>query len=640
MALLAAPESAPHLRPVHHVSSSKSSLSALTVGAIGVVYGDIGTSVLYALKEVFGSGHVPLTPDNVYGILSMIFWTLTVIVSLKYVVLVLRADNGGEGGLIAMLALASQAVKDRPVLRKVLLSVGIFGTCLFYGDGVITPAISVLGAVEGLEVISPQFVKYVVPLTLVILLSLFWVQKRGTAGIGQFFGPITLVWFGVIAALGIYHIAENPAILLALSPHYGLLFVWNHPGLTFVLLGAVVLCVTGAEALYADLGHFGKKPIRLAWFCVVMPALTLNYFGQGALLLAHPEAVKNPFYMMAPDWALLPLVALATLAAVIASQALITGAFSVTKQVIQLGYLPRLNMIHTSAREIGQIYIPSVNWGLFAVIVLAVVMFKSSSNLAAAYGVAVCTDMLITTMLTFFVVRYRWHYPLALCVLATGFFFVIDFVFWASNLLKLLDGGWFPLAIGAAVYILMSTWKDGRALLNSKIQADSMDLHSFLEAVFVAPPVRVQGTAVFLTASVGTVPNALLHNLKHNKVLHETNLFVTVHNHERPWIGLDKRIEIERLGHDCWQVLIHYGFKNDPDVPKALQQLKGRGVALDPMLTSYFLSRDTVVPTLGDEMAQWREKLFAQMHHNASSAADFLNLPNNAVVELGSKIEI
>ena len=640
MALLAAPESAPHLRPVHHVSSSKSSLSALTIGAIGVVYGDIGTSVLYALKEVFGSGHVPLTPDNVYGILSMIFWTLTVIVSLKYVVLVLRADNGGEGGLIAMLALASQAVKDRPVLRKVLLSVGIFGTCLFYGDGVITPVISVLGAVEGLEVISPQFVKYVVPLTLVILLSLFWVQKRGTAGIGQFFGPITLVWFGVIAALGVYHIAENPAILLALSPHYALRFVWNHPGLTFVLLGAVVLCVTGAEALYADLGHFGKKPIRLAWFCVVMPALTLNYFGQGALLLAHPEAVKNPFYMMAPDWALLPLVVLATLAAVIASQALITGAFSVTKQVIQLGYLPRLNTIHTSAREIGQIYIPSVNWGLFVVIVLAVVMFKSSSNLAAAYGVAVCTDMLITTLLTFFVVRYRWHYPLALCLLATGFFFAVDFVFWASNLLKLLDGGWFPLAIGAAVYILMSTWKDGRALLNSKIQADSMDLHSFLEAVFVAPPVRVDGTAVFLTAAAGTVPNALLHNLKHNKVLHETNLFVTVHNHERPWIGLDKRIEIERLGHDCWQVLIHYGFKNDPDVPKALQQLKGRGVALDPMLTSYFLSRDTVVPTLGDEMAQWREKLFAQMHHNASSAADFLNLPNNAVVELGSKIEI
>jgi len=622
------------------VSSQKSSLTALTVGAIGVVYGDIGTSVLYALKEVFGSGHVPFTPDNVYGILSMIFWTLTIIVSVKYVVLVLRADNAGEGGLIAMLALASQAVKDKPVLRRVLLAVGIFGTCLFYGDGVITPAISVLGAVEGLEVISPRFVKYVVPLTLVILFCLFWVQKRGTTGIGKFFGPITLVWFTVIGALGVFHIAANPAILLALSPHYAALFIWENPGVTFILLGAVVLCVTGAEALYADLGHFGKKPIRLAWFSVVMPSLTLNYFGQGALLLANPAAVKNPFYMMAPDWALVPLVVLATAAAVIASQALITGAFSVTKQVIQLGYLPRLNLIHTSAREAGQIYIPSVNWGLFVVIVLAVGMFKSSSNLAAAYGIAVCTDMLITTILTFFVIRYRWNYPLALCLLATGFFFAVDFVFWASNLLKLFDGGWFPLAIGAVVFVLMGTWKDGRALLSSKIKSDAMDLRSFLDAVFISPPARVEGTAVFLTAAVGTVPNALLHNLKHNKVLHATNLFVTVRNHEVPWIGLDKRIEIERLGHDCWQVLIHYGFKNDPDVPKGLQQLKGRGVALDPMSTSFFLSRDTVVPTFGEGMAPWREKLFAQMHHNASSAADFLNLSSNSVVEMGSKIEI
>ena len=612
----------------------------MTVGAIGVVYGDIGTSVLYALKEVFGSGHVPLTADNVYGILSMIFWTLTIIVSLKYVVLVLRADNAGEGGLVAMLALASQAVKDKPVLRRVLLNVGIFGTCLFYGDGVITPAISVLSAVEGLEVISPRFVKYVVPLTLVILFCLFWVQKRGTTGIGKFFGPITLVWFAVIGALGVFHIAANPAILLALSPHYAAVFVWENPGVTFILLGAVVLCVTGAEALYADLGHFGKKPIRLAWFSVVMPSLTLNYFGQGALLLANPAAVKNPFYMMAPDWALIPLVVLATAAAVIASQALITGAFSVTKQVIQLGYLPRLNLIHTSAREAGQIYIPSVNWGLFVVIVLAVGMFKSSSNLAAAYGIAVCTDMLITTILTFFVIRYRWNYPLALCLLATGFFFAVDFMFWASNLLKLFDGGWFPLAIGAVVFMLMGTWKDGRALLNSKIKADALDLQEFLDSVHINPPARVEGTAVFLTAAVGTVPNALLHNLKHNKVLHETNLFVTVRNHEVPWIGLDKRIEIERLGHDCWQVLIHYGFKNDPDVPKALQQLKGRGVALEPMSTSFFLSRDTVVPVLGEGMAPWREKLFAQMHHNASSAADFLNLPNNSVVELGSKIEI
>jgi KUP system potassium uptake protein len=483
-------------------------------------------------------------------------------------------------------------------------------------------------------------VKYVVPLTLVILFCLFWVQKRGTAGIGKFFGPITLVWFTVIGALGVFHIAANPAILLAISPHYAAIFIWENPGVTFILLGAVVLCVTGAEALYADLGHFGKKPIRIAWFAVVMPSLTLNYFGQGALLLANPAAVKNPFYMMAPDWALIPLVVLATAAAVIASQALITGAYSVTKQVIQLGYLPRLNLIHTSAREAGQIYIPSVNWGLFVVIVLAVGMFKSSSNLAAAYGIAVCTDMLITTILTFFVIRYRWKYPLALCLLATGFFFAVDFMFWASNLLKLLDGGWFPLVIGGVIFVLMGTWKDGRALLNSKIKADALDLRGFLDSVFISPPARVDGTAVFLSAAVGTVPNAFLHNLKHNKVLHETNLFVAVRNHEVPWIGLDKRIEIERLGHDCWQVLIHYGFKNDPDVPKALQQLKGRGVALEPMSTSFFLSRDTVVPVLGRGMAPWREKLFAQMHHNASSAADFLNLPNNSVVELGSKIEI
>jgi KUP system potassium uptake protein len=626
--------------PELFVSASKSSLAALTLGAIGVVYGDIGTSVLYAMKEVFGSGHVPFTRDNVFGILSIFFWTLTVIVSVKYVVLVLRADNHGEGGLVAMLALASQSVKDRPKLRKVLLLVGIFGTCLFYGDGVITPAISVLSAVEGLEVISPAFKKYVIPLTLVILFGLFAVQKRGTTGIGKFFGPITVVWFACIAALGLVHIVDNPSILWAISPTYALGFIWNNPGTTFIILGAVVLCVTGGEALYADMGHFGKKPIRLAWFSIVMPSLTLNYFGQGALLLDYPEAVKNPFFMMAPDWALIPLVGLATMATVIASQALISGAFSVTKQVIQLGYLPRLQILHTSVKDTGQIYLPLVNWGLFVTIVLAVVMFKSSSNLAAAYGIAVCTDMLITTVLTFYVIRYGWKYPLALCIFATGFFFIVDFAFWASNLLKLFDGGWFPLMIGGAIFTLMLTWKDGRRLLNEKLRADSLDLPSFLEAVFVSPPARVEGTAVFLTADAGTVPNAMLHNLKHNKVLHTNNLFVTVRNHEVPWIGLDKRLEIDSLGHDCWQVVIHYGFKNDPDVPKALQQIKGRGCELDPMSTSYFLSRDTVVPTLGEGMAPWREKLFAQMHRNASAAADFLNLPNNSVVELGSKIEI
>ena len=613
---------------------------ALTLSAIGVVYGDIGTSVLYAVKEIFGSGHVAFTPDNIYGVLSIIFWTLTVIVSLKYVVLVLRADNNGEGGLVAMLALASQAVKESPRLRRVLLIVGIFGTCLFYGDGVITPAISVLGAMEGLEVISPKFHAYIVPLTLIVLFLLFFVQKRGTAGIGKFFGPITLVWFAVLALLGVMHIATNPVILKALNPWYAVSFMWGNPGTAFIMLGAIVLCVTGAEALYADLGHFGKKPIRLAWFSIVMPALTLNYFGQGALLLKNPAAVKNPFYMMAPDWALIPLIILATMAAVIASQALITGAFSVTKQVIQLGYLPRLNILHTSVRDTGQIYIPFVNWGLFVAIVLAVVMFKTSGNLAAAYGIAVTTDMLITTILTFFVIRHAWKYPLWLCLAATGFFFVVDLAFWGSNLLKFFDGGWFPLLIGGAIFTLMVTWKDGRRILNEKLRADALDLPGFLDAVFISPPSRVDGTAVFLTAEPGIVPNALLHNLKHNKVLHEHNLFVTVRNHEVPWVGLDKRLEITTLGHDCWQVVVNYGFKNSPDLPKALQAMKGRGCELEDMTTSYFLSRDTVIPTIGGGMAQWREKLFAQMHHNASGAADFLKLPNNAVVELGSKIEI
>jgi len=622
------------------VSASKSTPAALILAAIGVVYGDIGTSVLYAVKEVFGHGHVPFTVENVYGVLSMFFWTLTVIVSIKYVVLVLRADNEGEGGLVAMLALASQAVVDKPRLRHVLLVVGIFGTSLFYGDGVITPAISVLSAVEGLEVVSPQFRHYVIPITLVVLTFLFAFQKRGTSGVGRFFGPITLVWFLAIALLGASQIVAHPVILKALSPFYALRFVWLNPGTSFIILGAIVLCVTGAEALYADLGHFGKRPIRIAWFSVVMPSLTLNYFGQGALLLENPLAVQNPFYMMAPEWALLPLVLLATAATVIASQALITGAFSVTRQVIQLGYLPRLNIEHTSVRTAGQIYIPFVNWGLFVAIVLAVVMFRSSSNLAAAYGIAVTTDMLITTVLTFFVIRYAWKYPLILCVAATGVFFVVDFLFFSSNLLKLFEGGWFPLMIGGSIFTLMITWKEGRRLMGEVQLADAIDLRGFLESVFVNPPARVDGTAVFMTSEPGVVPNALLHNLKHNKVLHDQNLFVTVRNHEVPWIPMSKRIETEALGHHCWQVIVHYGFKNDVDIPRALEQARMRGCQVEPMSTSYFLSRDVVIPTLGSGMAPWREKLFAQMHHSASGAADFLGLPNNAVVELGSKIEI
>ena len=622
------------------MQKSKSSLSALVLGAIGIVYGDIGTSVLYAVKTVFADGHVALTPGNIYGISSIFFWTLTVIVSIKYVMLVLRADNHGEGGTAALLALASNAVKDKPKLRRRLLIVGMFGAALFYGDGVITPAISVLSAVEGLEIISPKFTKYVVPLTLVILLALFMVQKRGTGGIGKFFGPITLAWFVAIGLLGVMQIANNPSILKALSPHYALMFMWASPVTTFLILGAIVLCVTGAEALYADMGHFGKRPIRLAWFAVVMPALTLNYFGQGALLLTTPAAVKNPFYLMTPEWALLPMVALATAATVIASQALISGAFSATKQIIQLGYLPRLQMTHTSIRETGQIYIPFINWALFAAIVLAVIFFKSSEALATAYGIAVCGNMLITTVLTFYVVRFGWKYPLWVCIASTGIFFLIDFAFLASNMLKFVEGGWFPILLAGAIFTLMVTWKEGRFILNQKLREDAIELPSFLEAVFVSPPVRVEGTAVFLTAAPGSVPNALLHNLKHNKVLHEQNLFVTVRNHEVPWIGLSKRLEVESLGHHCWQVVVNYGFKNDPDLPKALQQIKGRGLELDAMTTSYFLSRDTIVPTVGGGMAHWREKLFSQMHRNAGSAADFLNLPNNAVVELGSKIEI
>jgi len=604
------------------------------------VYGDIGTSPLYALKETFNGGHVAATPSNILGVLSLVFWTLTIVISLKYVLLILRADNNGEGGLIAMLALATQAVRGRPRLRRTLMTVGLFGTAVFYGDGVITPAISVLSAVEGLEVAAPALHEWVIPLTLIVLTGLFAVQRYGTGGIGRLFGPITLVWFVALVALGLPHIAAHPDVLAALNPGYALGFIATQPLVAFIALGAIVLVVTGGEALYADLGHFGKLPIRIAWYGLVMPALVINYFGQGALLLAQPDAISNPFYLMAPAWARLPLVFLATAATVIASQALITAAFSVTKQAIQLGILPRMTVQHTSVRDTGQIYVPFINWGLYVFIVLAVVMFKSSSNLASAYGVAVTLDMTITTVMTFFVIRYGWGYPLALCVAATGFFFVIDVMFFASNLLKLLHGGWFPIVIGMGMFTLMVTWTQGRKLLSAKLRDDAIPLADFLEAIFVSPPVRAEGTAVFLTSEPGITPNALMHNLKHNKVLHEHNLFVTVQQHEVPWIGFDQRVVLTPLGHDCWAVSVNFGFKNEPDVPEALRLLEGRGVPLDAMSTSYFLSRDIVIPTFGGGMAMWREKLFASMHRNATAAADFLSLPVNRVVELGAKVEI
>jgi KUP system potassium uptake protein len=466
------------------------------------------------------------------------------------------------------------------------------------------------------------------------------VQRFGTGGIGKAFGPITLVWFAVLVALGLPHIIENPAVLVALNPWHAILFFAHNPLIAFIALGAVVLCVTGGEALYADMGHFGKRPIRVAWYGLVMPSLVVNYFGQGAMLLADPSAVENPFYRMAPEWSRLPLVILATAATVIASQALISAAFSVTKQAIQLGILPRMHIKHTSVRDTGQIYVPFINWGLYVFIVLAVALFRNSSNLASAYGIAVTLDMTITTIMTFYVIRYGWKYPLALCLLATGFFFVIDVTFFLSNMLKLLAGGWFPLVIGIGMFVLMLTWKQGRRLMSERLRDDAIELKSFLESVFIGVPTRVEGTAVFLSAEKDMTPNALLHNLKHNKVLHEQNLFVTVQHHPVPWVGFDKRCEIEPLGHDCWQVMLHFGFKNDPDVPEALKLLESRGVHLEEMETSYFLSRDIVIPTFGAGMAMWREKLFASMHRNSAAAADFLYLPSNRIVELGAKVEI
>ncbi|MEI2415937.1 potassium transporter Kup [Orrella sp. JC864] len=623
------------------MTQSKSGLAALMVGAIGIVYGDIGTSVLYALKEIFAAGHVPLTQANILGLLSLLFWTLTVIVSLKYVVLVLRADNRGEGGMVAMLALASQSVRHRPALRRALLVVGIFGTALFYGDGVITPAISVLSAIEGLELVIPATGPLVVPAAVLVLLALFLLQKRGTTGIGKLFGPVMLVWFASIAALGLAQIARHPEVLAALSPHHAAGFVGSHPGISFLVLSALVLCVTGAESLYADLGHFGKRPIRLAWFLVVMPALTLNYFGQGALLLAAPEAVANPFFLLAPEPVRMPLVALATLAAIIASQALISGAFSITKQVIQLGYLPRLRILHTSAHNVGQIYIPFVNWALFAAILVAVMVFKNSGALAAAYGVAVCGLMFITTVLTYFVVRHHWRLPLAVCIGATGLFLVVDLAFLSSALLKVVHGGWFPFLIGAVMFVAMQTWRQGQDALDEGPRKMEVDLQPLIENLSAFPPARVEGLAVFFTATADKAPSAFLHNLKHNKVMHERNVFVTVRYHEVPWIGMDERAQVKSLGHHCWHVTLNYGFKNDVDVPRDLAAVTEWGFDFADEAVSYFLGRDQLIARpQGSRMPQWRRLLFVQMHRNASAMSDYLRLPGNAVVELGAKIEV
>jgi KUP system potassium uptake protein len=615
--------------------------AALTLGALGVVYGDIGTSPLYVMQTVFDPANgLALTPANLIGIVSLIFWSLMVVVTLKYVTLIMRADNHGEGGIMALLSLAASSVSDRPRLRAGLLLIGVFGAALFYGDGVITPAISVLSAIEGLKLATPSLTPYVEEIAVAVLIALFLLQKHGTAGIGKVFGPVMVVWFAVLAGMGLFHLLEAPAILAALDPFQGLAFALHHRWLAFIALGSVVLALTGAEALYADMGHFGAGPVRLSWFAFVLPALALNYFGQGALLLAHPAAIENPFFRMFPGWALVPMVLLATAATVIASQAVISGAFSMTKQAIQLGFLPRMRIVHTSAKEAGQIYVPAVNAALLVAVIAAVLGFGSSTALGAAYGIAVTGTMLITTLLTFYVLRYAWRFSLLPALLATGFFFAIDVVFFSANLLKIVQGGWFPLVIGTLIFTGMVTWARGRELLSASLRADAIELQPFLKSVLSDPPMRAPGAAVFMNAVADLTPTALLHNLKHNNVLHELNLFVTVHTHDVPWVPFAERARARPLCKGCWEVTLNFGFKNDVDVPAALELLQGHGFELDPMTTSYFLSRATIVPSLGAGMAPWREKLYASMHRNAASAADFLNLPPNRVVELGTKVQI
>jgi KUP system potassium uptake protein len=622
----------------------KQSRAALTLLAIGVVFGDIGTSPLYAVKETFAPGHgIALTTANILGGLSTIFWALMTVVSLKYVTLIMRADNRGEGGIMALLALAAASIRNHPEWRAPLLAAGVIGASLFYGDAVLTPAISVLSAVEGLEVGTSVLKPYVLPISVGVIIALFLFQRQGTAAVGALFGPVTLAWFLALAGAGVYGIVQNPEVMRALNPLHALAFLTDHSLASFVVLGSVVLAVTGAEALYADMGHFGKGAVRTGWFGVVMPALVLNYFGQGALLIANPAAVQNPFYLLVPGWALYPMIALATAATVIASQATISGAYSITKQAIQLGFLPRMNAVHTSAKTIGQIYIPAINWILLAAVLGAVVGFGSSSKLAGAYGVAVTATMLVDTVLTFFVIRYGWGYPLLLCLGATGFFIVVDVMFFSATLLKVADGGWFPLLIGGVVFTLMTTWRRGRTILFERLRQSTVPLESFLESLFRDEPSRVPGTAVFLTATPDVVPHALLHNLYHNKVLHERVVFLTVQVKDVPWVPFDERVKVEPLGHHCYRVTLHFGFMNRPDVTQALTELcPGHGLEFDIMQTSFFLSRERVVPVAGlpGGMALWRERLFAAMQRNSGSAVEYFNIPANRVIELGTQVEI
>ena len=614
---------------------------ALTLAALGVVYGDIGTSPLYTVKEVFAPHTgVVLNANNIIGAVSAILWALMLVVTLKYVILILRADNRGEGGSLALTALAARAVQDKPRLRQALLLLGLFGATLFYGDSVITPAISVIGAMEGLEVITPAFQAYVVPLSIVVLLALFAVQRLGTHSVGRFFGPIIVLWFGTLGSLGVVHILHQPTILQALNPLHALDFLWARGPHVLAAVGAIVLALTGAEALYADMGHFGRKPIQLAWTLLVMPGLALNYMGQGALLMQDPSALANPFYKMFPNEWMLGAVLLSTLAAIIASQAVISGAYSMTRQAILLGFLPRMHIQFTSEKESGQIFMPAVNRALLVGVVLAVLAFKSSSALAGAYGIAVSLTMAITTALTFFVIHMAWHLPLWLSLMTTGFFLVLDLFLFAGCAIKFWDGGWFPVAMGLALFVIMTTWARGRALLVDTIRADGLELEAFIDMLQAQPHHLIGRTAVYPVANPDTVPQAMLHNLKHNQVLHANNIILTVVFEEVPFVPVAERLQIQELGQRFWRVSVHYGFMDKPDVPQALQACATQGLSIPEFETSYFLSRETVVPTPGAGMAQWREKLFATMSRNAGGVVEFFHLPDNAVVELGTRVQI
>ncbi len=621
-------------------NSPRARLSALALGAIGVVYGDLGTSPLYTMKETFAGHGRPVDEPHVLGVLSLVFWTLMLVVSIKYAGFIMRADNKGEGGIMALTALAQRGVRGNRHVYWLVTMLGLFGAALFFGDGVITPAVSVLSAVEGLEVAAPHLEHYIVPITIVILLGLFWIQKRGSGRVGAVFGPIMCVWFVTIALFGVLQIVEHPYVLKALSPHYALHFFLDNGWPAFFALGSVVLCITGAEALYADMGHFGKQPIRMAWFGFVMPALVLNYFGQGALLLSDPAAVENPFYLLAPKPLLIPFIVLATMATVIASQAVISGAYSVAREAIQLGFLPRMRILHTSRETMGQIYLPWVNRLLLVLTLAVVVGFRSSSNLAAAYGIAVVGTMTIDAVLVMIVFRRSWHWLRSKVLLVGALFLGVDLAFLAANLDKVEHGGWFPLVLGALMFTVMATWRRGRELVVREIKQSGLALEPFIASIVAHPPLRVPGTAIFLTANQEGVPHALLHNLKHNKVLHARNIMLTVETVDTPVAENDERSAVESLGDEFYRVTLRFGFAEDPDVPNMLGTVTSCGQPFDMMDTTFFLSRESIVASDHRGMALWRDKLFAFMSRNAIPATAFFRIPGNRLIELGTQVEI